>query len=67
MPEHTVALAPIVLGTNQPGGRFYEGGARISKFRSVAPSVPHIPEDSVGSTTSVRGKAPVGMTRLADG
>jgi len=67
MPPRTVALAPLVLEANQPEARFYEGGTRISTFRSAAPSAPHTPEDWVGSTTSVRGKAPVGMTRLADG
>ena len=67
MPQHRVALAPIVLEANQPEGRFYAGGARISKFRGAAPSPAHTPEDWVGSSTSVRGKAPMGMTRLPDG
>jgi mannose-6-phosphate isomerase len=70
MPQPAVAvapLAPLVLGANQPEGRFYEGGGRISAFRSEARSPAHTPEDWVASTTSVRGKAPLGMTRLADG
>jgi mannose-6-phosphate isomerase len=66
-PALPVAHVPLVLDANQPEARFYEGGARISTFRSTAPSAPHTPEDWVGSTTSVRGRAPVGMTRLADG
>jgi mannose-6-phosphate isomerase len=63
MSEHE----PIVLQSNQPRERFYQGGRRISDFRSEAPSEPRTPEDWVGSTTSVRGAAPVGMTRLPDG
>ncbi|MCU1439237.1 MAG: carbohydrate kinase [Rhodoglobus sp.] len=58
---------PIVLPSNQPRDRFYQGGSRISDFRSEPPSDPRTPEDWVGSTTSVRGAAPVGMTRLPDG
>ena len=59
--------APILISANQPEPRFYEGGARISKFRGVTPSAPNTPEDWVASTTSIRGHAPVGMTRLDDG
>ena len=59
--------APLVLSANQPAARFYAGGSRISAFRGVAPSAPNTPEDWVGSTTSVRGNAPVGMTVLPDG
>jgi len=62
-----MSFRPIVLPANQPPERFYAGGAGISAFRGVAPSAPHTPEDWIGSTTSVRGKAPVGMTRLPDG
>lgn len=60
-------MEPILLPSNQPAERFYAGGARISAFRGEAPSAPNTPEDWVGSTTSVRGDSPVGMTRLADG
>lgn len=60
-------MEPILLPSNQPPARFYKGGARISDFRREAPSAPNTPEDWVGSTTSVRGNSPVGMTRLADG
>lgn len=60
-------MEPILLPSNQPPTRFYKGGARISDFRREAPSAPNTPEDWVGSTTSVRGNSPVGMTRLADG
>ena len=60
-------MEPILLPSNQPPARFYRGGQRISEFRGEVASPPNTPEDWVGSTTSVRGKAPVGMTRLADG
>lgn len=59
--------APVILPANQPAARFYAGGARISAFRGTTASPPNTPEDWVGSTTSVRGKAPVGMTTLPDG
>ena len=59
--------APIRLPANQPPDRFYRGGARISAFRSVPDSGPRTPEDWVGSTTSVRGHAPIGMSVLPDG
>ncbi|TXN30977.1 class I mannose-6-phosphate isomerase [Lacisediminihabitans profunda] len=58
---------PIHLPANQPADRFYRGGSRISDFRSGPPAAPFTPEDWVGSTTSVRGHAPVGQTRLPDG
>ncbi len=67
MPTPSSTSGPLVIGPNQPEGRFYDGGARISKFRRVAPSAPRTPEDWVASTTSVRGRAPVGMTRLEGG
>lgn len=60
-------MEPILLPSNQPPARFYEGGQRISEFRGEAYAAPNTPEDWVGSTTSVRGNPPVGMTRLADG
>ena len=67
MTRRSAPSSPIVLSANQPEARFYEGGARISEFRGVEPSAPHTPEDWVASSTSIRGHAPVGMTRLADG
>lgn len=59
-------MDPITLPSNQPTGRFYRGGERISRFRGEADTAPYTPEDWIGSTTGVRGHAPVGMTRLAD-
>lgn len=60
-------MEPILLPSNQPAARFYRGGQRISRFRGEPDSPPNTPEDWVGSTTSVRGDAPHGLTRLADG
>ena len=60
-------MKPITLPANQPAARFYQGGAQIAAFRGDDHHEPNTPEDWVGSTTSVRGKAPVGMTRLGDG
>lgn len=60
-------MKPLNLPANQPRDRFYKGGARISAFRNDEPSPPNTPEDWVGSTTSVRGNAPIGMTQLPDG
>ena len=60
-------MQPIALAANQPPARFYRGGARISEFRGLPDSRPNTPEDWVGSTTCVRGHAPVGVTRLDDG
>jgi mannose-6-phosphate isomerase len=57
----------VRIAANQPIGRFYDGGRRISDFRSEPPSLPYTPEDWVASTTSVRGQSPVGLTRLAGG
>ena len=60
-------LRPIRLGPNQPADRFYRGGDRISQFRGVAPSGSHVPEDWVGSVTTIAGEEVLGLTRLADG
>ena len=60
-------MKPILLPANQPPARFYQGGARIAEFRGSHDVQPNTPEDWVGSTTSVRGKAPEGMTRLENG
>lgn len=63
---------PVVLGPNQPE-RFYRGGARIAAFRAAAasgvalPQGDHLPEDWVGSATTVFGTAADGLTRLPGG
>lgn len=61
-------MKPVHLAANQPPGRFYKGGPRIAEFRGRAPTGrdpdPHIPEDWVGSTTTVRGSETLGLTLL---
>jgi mannose-6-phosphate isomerase len=60
-------MDPIVLPANQPADRFYRGGSRISRFRGVEASGHRTPEDWVASTTSVRGHAELGQSRLPSG
>lgn len=71
IPNHSLTrgltMEPILLPSNRPPDRFYMGGQRISHFRGEPPWPPNTPEDWVGSTTSVRGNTPIGMTRLAEG
>jgi mannose-6-phosphate isomerase len=59
-------MKPIRLPANQPH-RFYRGGAAIARFRGTAPADENVPEDWVGSTTSILGSAPDGLTTLPDG
>jgi mannose-6-phosphate isomerase len=47
--------------------RFYRGGAAISALRGVEPSGDHVPEDWVGSMTTVFGEDELGLSRLPDG
>ena len=63
-----VLLGPVLLGPNQPP-RFYRGGSKIAAFRGgPAPQgSDHLPEDWVGSATTVFGTASEGLTRLPDG
>lgn len=61
---------PVPLPANQPADRFYAGGARIAAFRGPGghPAAgDHVPEDWVGSTTTLFGEAELGRTRLPDG
>ncbi|MFP5283600.1 MAG: class I mannose-6-phosphate isomerase [Actinomycetes bacterium] len=60
-------MDPIVLPSNRPADRFYRGGARIAAFRGEPDLGPRTPEDWVASTTTVRGEAEAGRTRLPDG
>lgn len=64
------------LAANQPPDRFYAGGAQIARFRGQGTTgaagrhsrVPdHVPEDWVGSVTTLFGEDELGLTRLADG
>lgn len=58
------------LMSNQPAARFYRGGSKIRGFRSPAAAAAagdHVPEDWVGSTTTLFGDAHVGLSYLANG
>lgn len=59
---------PVLLGPNQPP-RFYRGGPKIAAFRGgqLPPGADHLPEDWVGSATSVFGTEADGLTRLPGG
>jgi mannose-6-phosphate isomerase len=70
---------PVVLGPNQPQ-RFYQGGKRITAFRGLARpashsdhpggsagDADHVPEDWVGSATTIFGETEAGLTRLPGG
>jgi mannose-6-phosphate isomerase len=59
-------VRPLLLGPNQPP-RFYRGGERIARFRGLAAPEDHVPEDWVGSTTTVFGEKELGLSRLPDG
>ena len=59
-------MKPIRLPANQPS-RFYRGGETIARFRGEPAPDDHVPEDWVGSTTSILGAAPAGLTTLPDG
>ncbi|MET0735508.1 MAG: class I mannose-6-phosphate isomerase [Microbacterium sp.] len=57
----------VLLGANQPPGRFYRGGARIDRFRGVEPGPDYRPEDWVGSATTLAGEEALGLSALPDG
>src|SRR5688500_6067902 len=58
---------PVPLEANQPADRFYRGGAKISEFRGGTPVGDRMPEDWIGSTTTLFGSPETGLTRLPDG
>jgi mannose-6-phosphate isomerase len=59
-------VRPVVL---PPNGipRFYLGGPEIAALRGTEPAGDHVPEDWVGSTTTVFGEDELGLSRLPDG
>ena len=58
--------APIRIGANQPGDRFYRGGARIRDFRGSGAAGDRVPEDWVASTTPLFGEQRLGLTVIGD-
>ena len=59
-------MKPVVL---PPNGieRFYRGGPAIAALRGTEPPGGRVPEDWVGSTTTVFGEEELGLSRLPDG
>jgi mannose-6-phosphate isomerase len=59
-------MRPVVL---PPNGieRFYRGGPAIAALRGTRPPGPRVPEDWVGSTTTVFGEEELGLSRLPSG
>ena len=61
-----MTASPIKL---PPNGipRFYRGGAAIAELRGFDPGGERVPEEWVGSTTTVFGETELGLSRLSDG
>jgi mannose-6-phosphate isomerase len=59
-------VRPIVLPPNGVP-RFYLGGPEIAALRGIDPAGERVPEDWVGSTTTVFGDDELGLSRLPDG
>ncbi|MGW9402820.1 class I mannose-6-phosphate isomerase [Arthrobacter sp. NPDC055585] len=57
--------APIFLPSNQPADRFYRGGEKIRGFRGTAAAGDRVPEDWVGSTTTLFGEPVLGLSETA--
>ena len=59
-------MRPVVL---PPNGieRFYRGGPAIAALRGTRPPGPRVPEDWVGSTTTVFGEEELGLSWLPSG
>ena len=47
--------------------RFYRGGPAIAALRGIEPAGDRVPEEWVGSTTTVFGEQELGLSRLPDG
>jgi mannose-6-phosphate isomerase len=59
-------VRPVVLPPNGVP-RFYRGGAAIAALRGTEPAGERVPEDWVGSTTTVFGEDELGLSRLPGG
>jgi mannose-6-phosphate isomerase len=59
-------VRPVVLPPNGVE-RFYRGGPAIAALRGIEPHGTHVPEDWVGSTTTVIGEGELGLSRLPGG
>ena len=59
--------APVFVPSNQPADRFYRGGEKIRTFRGTGAGGDRVPEDWVGSTTTLFGEPGLGLSELAPG
>ncbi|MEA2228477.1 MAG: mannose-6-phosphate isomerase [Solirubrobacteraceae bacterium] len=59
-------MIPLLLPPNWVP-RFYRGGRAIAELRGVEPPGERVPEDWVGSTTTVLGEQELGLSVLPDG
>jgi mannose-6-phosphate isomerase len=59
-------MRPLVLPPNGVP-RFYKGGPAIGALRGTKPAGERVPEDWVGSMTTVFGEDRLGLSRLPDG
>jgi mannose-6-phosphate isomerase len=59
-------VRPVVLPPNAVP-RFYRGGPAIAALRGSEPVGDHVPEDWIGSMTTVFGEKELGLSRLPDG
>lgn len=57
----------VELAANPPADRFYTGGEQIRRFRGAGAPGSHVPEDWVGSATTLFGEERLGLTVLPDG
>jgi mannose-6-phosphate isomerase len=68
VPPNGASMNHIIrLTHNQPNGKFYRGGAKIRAFRGDASAGDRVPEDWVGSTTTLFAEDTVGLSMLPDG
>jgi mannose-6-phosphate isomerase len=65
-PAPGIAVIPLLLPPNWVP-RFYRGGRAIAALRGVEAPGERVPEDWVGSTTTVLGEEELGLSALPDG
>ncbi|NNG21059.1 class I mannose-6-phosphate isomerase [Naumannella sp. ID2617S] len=58
---------PYPLPGNRPADRFYRGGEKIAALRGIPWHGGRLPEDWIGSTTTLHGEESLGLTTLPDG
>jgi mannose-6-phosphate isomerase len=61
-----VSVEPVKLPPNGVA-RFYRGGPAIADLRGFDPGGERVPEEWIGSTTTVFGEQDLGLSRLPDG